>query len=81
MCVIVVLFLQNYRYNITNQFSSLRIHNSVFNNLMNSSILCSYGETEETYDVVDNERLLAMNNCTFSDNTGNPHLNMLHILY
>ena len=79
MCVIVALFLRNHRYNIANRFI-LRIHNSIFNNLINSSILCSYGETEETYEVVDNERLLVMNNCTFSDNTGNPHLNMLHIV-
>ena len=79
MCVIVALFLRNHRYNITNRFS-LSIHNSVFNNLTNSSIICSYGETEETHDIVDNERLLAMKNCTFSHNTGNPHLNMLHIV-
>ena len=51
----------------------------MFNNLTNSSILCSYGETEETYDLVDNHRLLVMKNCTFSENTGNPHLNMLQI--
>ena len=79
LCVIVALFLRNHRYDITNRFS-LSIHNSVFNTLTNSSILCSYGETEETHDMVDNERLLAMKNCTFSDNTGNPHLNMLHIV-
>ena len=78
VCVIITLFLRNDRYNITNKFS-LRIHNSIFNNLTNSSILCSYGETEETYDLVDNHRLLVMKNCTFSGNTGNPHLNMFHV--
>ena len=78
VCVIDTLFLRNYRYDTGNRFS-LKILNSVFKSLTNSSILCSYGETEETYDVVDNHRLLVMKNCTFSENTRNPHLNMLRI--
>ena len=79
VCVIVTLFLRNDRYDIANRFS-LRILNSIFNNLTNSSILCSCGEIEKTNDIVDNHRLLVMKNCTFSENTGNPHLNMFHVV-
>ena len=79
VCIIVMQFSRNDRYNITNRFS-LKILNSIFNNLTNSSILCSYGETDETYDAVVNNRLVVMKNCTFSENTGNPHFNMLHIV-
>ena len=80
-CVIVTVFLRNGYYNAGNDFR-LIILNSAFSTLVNSSVICSYREieeTEETYMAEKSSRHIAIRNCTFSDNTGNPQLNMFNI--
>ena len=81
LCVIVIMLLQNDRYDVKNRFM-LIILNSVFSNLMNSSILCSYRETMEGSKTQQiSIRFITIRNCTFSENSGhgNPNLNMFNI--
>ena len=81
LCVIVIMLLRNDRYDVKNRFM-LIILNSVFSNLMNSSILCSYGETMEGSKTQQiSIRFITIRNCTFSENSGhgNPNLNMFNI--
>ena len=80
LCVIVTEFFKNHRQ-ITKTSYTLEILNSAFSNLKNSSALCSYGETKETFEAVTNKRLVIIKNSTFSDNTGNPQLNMFNFVF
>ena len=77
-CVIVTMCLQNDKNN-TEDIFKLEIINSIFSNLKNSSVLCSYGETMEGYKIKQRSyRYINIINSTFSHNTGNPNLNMLN---
>ena len=79
LCAIATVLLRNDRFNVKNQFK-LEILNSVFNNLKNSSVLCSYGETKENLLTLPRSyRFITIRNSTFSDNTGNLKLNMFNI--
>ena len=80
-CVIVAMLLRNDRHDKMNNFT-LTILNSVFSDLINSSILCIYGETVEISRNTAKEvsrRYIKIQNSTFSDNSGNPNLNMFTI--
>ena len=79
LCVIAAKFLQNKTPEIKNRFM-LQILNSVFSNLKNSSILCSYGETKEIPETGNSERTIRIKNSKFCDNTGNPQLSMFNIV-
>ena len=56
---------------------TLKVLNFVFSNLKNSRVLCTY---EETWKRPNSKRFITINNSTFSDNTGNPQLNMINIV-
>ena len=79
-CVIATIFLQNKTPEMKNRFM-LQIFNSVFNNLKNSSILCSYGETKEISQTGNSERTIRIRDSKFCDNTGNPQLSMFNIVF
>ena len=74
LCVTFTTSLQN--ENKINHFT-LKILNSAFSNLKNSSVLCAY---EETWNRTNGQRFVMINNSTFSDNNGNPQLNMFNIV-
>ena len=78
-CVIVTLFLHNDRHNTKNAFW-LKILNSDFKNLENSSVLCSYGETIEGLSTeMRSFRRVIIRNSKFSDNNGNYKVCMFNI--
>ena len=78
-CVIVTLFLRNDRHNTKNAFW-LRILNSDFKNLENSSVLCSYGETMEGFSTeMRSYRYVTIRNSKFSDNNGNYKVCMFNV--
>ena len=80
-CVIVTLFLRNDYHDAAKNTFYLDIYNSAFSNLTNSSIICSYGVIKETSIAVKSKGLITIKNSTFSDNTGNPQLNMFSIVF
>ena len=78
-CVIATLFLRNDRHNTKNAFR-LRILNSDFKNLENSSVLCSYGETMEGLPTeMRSYRYVIIRNSKFSDNNGNYKVCMFNV--
>ena len=81
LCVIVTLFLRNSNDAAKNNFH-LYILNSAFSNLINSSVICSYGVIKEACNIITekNSRHIKIKNSTFSDNTGNPQLNIFNIV-
>ena len=84
-CVVVLLFLQNNTCiaNKKNAYGSLEvlIQNSVFRNFKNSIVLCYYGEADhDRHAVAACGRRVIIENSTFFNNTGHPHLNMFHIV-
>ena len=79
LCIIVTLFLRNNDDDAKNSFH-LKLLNSAFSNLTNYSIICSYGVIKETSMKEKGSRRITINNSTFSDNTGNPQLNMFNIV-
>ena len=80
LCVIVTMLLLNDEYYVMNKFR-LEILNSVFRNLKDSSVLCCYGETIEGPKAKrKSHRQITIKNSTFSDNIGNPNLNMFNII-
>ena len=79
LCVIVSMLLVNDRLGEKNKFT-LQIVNSVFSTLKNSSVLCIYGEIMEGSRTMQRSyRQITIRNSTFSNNTGNPNLNMFNI--
>ena len=79
-CVIVTLFLGNDNDDNARNIYRLKILNSAFSNLTNSSVICSYGVIKERHKVEKIYRRITIKNCTFSDNTGNSQLNMFNIV-
>ena len=83
LCVIVTLFSRNDYYDDAKNNFYLNILNSAFSNLVNSSVICSYAAIKETHINImteESSRIITIKNCTFSDNTGNPQLNMFNIV-
>ena len=82
LCVIVTMYLRNKKNStVTGDIFRLEIINSVFSNLKNSSVLCSYGETIEGLKIMQRSyRYIRIKNCKFFDNTGNPDLNLMNIV-
>ena len=78
-CVIVTLFLRNHNDDAKNTFY-LRVLNFAFINLTNSSVMCSYGVIKETSMAEKGGWHITIRNSTFSDNSGNPQLNMFEII-
>ena len=80
LCVIVTLFLRNDYYDDGGNAFVLYILNSAFSNLKNSSVICSYGVFKEASIAEKSSRDITIKNCTFSDNSENPQLNMFNIV-
>ena len=81
-CVITILFLESGKKNKNFALDlEIRIQNSVFSNLKNSSILCYYGEAynDKKYDDI-RTRSVIITNSTISNNTGHHQLSMFYIV-
>ena len=80
LCVILTMLLLNDKHDVKNRFE-LKILNSVFRNLKDTSVLCCYGEINEgTKAMPKCYRQITIKNSTFSNNSGKPDSNMFNIV-
>ena len=75
--IIATVFLRNCIYHTANKFK-LEILNSVFSDLINSSVLHIHGETKEGGSK-KSTRYIGIINCTFSNNTSSGNSNLFNI--